>query len=166
MKKYIAVSAVITSFACAAFAQTPAPAAEQTPAAAGQQAAPAEQKAAPEIKVEKIATAASVENREPVNETAAFDKNAGRVFTWTKVTASRVPARIKHVYYADGKKVSEVELSVNSSPYRVWSSKAVWPGNWKVEVMDEAGNVVTSAEFTVSDSKPAAEPAKAEEPKK
>jgi hypothetical protein len=116
--------------------------------------------------VEKIATAASVENREPVNETAAFDKATERVFTWTRVTAAQVPAKIKHVYYSDGKKVAEVELSVNSSPYRVWSSKAVRPGNWKVEVTDEDGAVLSSAEFTVSDSKTAAEPAKAEDTKK
>jgi hypothetical protein len=166
MKKSILASAVIAAFACAVSAQTPAPAAQPKPAAAEQKAAPAEQKAAPEIKVEKIATAAAVENREPVNETAAFEKGVGRVFTWTKVTASQVPARIKHVYYADGKKAGEIELNVNSSPYRVWSSKAVWPGNWKVEVTDEAGNVLSSAEFTVSDAKPAAEPAKPEETKK
>jgi hypothetical protein len=164
MNKYIAASALVAAFACAVCAQTPAPAAQKP--AADQKAAPAEQKAAPEIKVEKIATAASVENREPVNETTTFDANVGKVYTWTKVTAANVPAKIKHVYYKDGKMVREIELAVSSSPFRVWSWKNVTPGSWKVEVTDEAGNVLSSAEFTVSEAKPAAEAPKAEEPKK
>ncbi len=157
MKKYIIASIITATAACALYAQT-APAVQKT--------APAEQKAAAAVKVEKIVTAASVENREPVNETAAFDKTAGRVYTWTKITAEAVPTKVKHIYYADGKKAFEIELAVNASPYRVWSSKAVWPGNWKVEVTDEAGSVISTVEFTVSDTKAAAEPAKAEATKK
>ena len=150
MKKYLIASLMTVAAACAVCAQT----------------APAEQPAAPAIKVEKLVTAAGVENREPVDESAAFDKTAGKVYTWTKITAEQVPTKIKHVYYADNKKVFELELSVNGSPYRVWSNKTVWPGNWKVEVTDEAGTVLASAEFTVSDAKPAAEPMKTEEPAK
>ena len=112
--------------------------------------------AAPEIKVEKIVTASSVENREPVGETAAFDGAAGRVYTWTKITAANTPVAIKHVYYFGEKKVFELELSIKSSPYRVWSNKAVWPGSWKVDVTDETGKVLSSASFTVSAEKPVA----------
>ena len=101
-------------------AQAPAQAAAQTPAAA-------------EIKVEKILTAASVENREPVNATSAFDATVGRVYTWTKIVTAEVPVKIKHIYYADDKKVTEIELDVKTKTYRVWSNKSVWPGNWKVE---------------------------------
>ncbi len=146
MKKYILASAIVASAACVLCAQT----------------APAEQKAAPAIKVEKMVTAASVENREPVNEASAFDKSAGKVYTWTRVTAETVPAKIKHIYYADGKKTAEVELEVKASPYRVWSSKTVWPGSWKVEAVDEAGTVLSTVEFTVSAAK-ADEPVKAED---
>jgi len=63
MKRYIAASALIAAFSCAVYAQT---------------ALPAAQKAAPEIKIEKIVTAASIENREPVNGTAAFDSATTR----------------------------------------------------------------------------------------
>ena len=81
----------------------------------------------------------------------AFAKDTTRVYTWTKITAEQPPVKIKHVYYAGGKQVGEVELTVNSSPYRVWSSKAVWPGSWKVEATDEAGNVLATVEFTVGE---------------
>lgn len=149
MKKYLLVSAIIAAAACAVYAQTPA-------------AAPEAAKAAPAIKVEKVVVAAGVENREPVGESAAFDMSAGKVYTWTKISAETTPAVIKHVYYLDGKMVREIELKVNGSPYRVWSWKNVTPGKWKVEVTDEAGAVLASSEFTVT----AGAPAKEEEPKK
>jgi len=145
MKKYIVMAAIVTTAACALYAQQES----------------AEKNSAPVIKVEKIVTAAAVESREPVGETAAFDKTTPRVYTWTKIAAEQTPLKIKHVYYADEKKVAEVELTVNSSPYRVWSSKTVWPGNWKVEVTDEAGTVLATTEFTVSDARSAEEPATA-----
>ena len=127
-----------------AYAQTPAgdtlpqgvPAA-QTPAAA-------------EIKVEKIVTAAAVVNREPVDENSVFDKTVGRVYTWTRIVAAEAPVKISHIYYADEKKVAEIELDIKAKTYRVWSNKSVWPGNWKVEVTDEAGSVLAAVTFTVA----------------
>lgn len=147
MKKYLAL-AVILAAAGAVRAQT----------------APAEQKAAPAIKVEKIATASSVEKREPVGEKAAFDAATTQVYTWTKIVAEQVPATIKHVYYLNDKMVREITLQVTTVPYRVWSVKNVVPGNWKVEVTDEAGKVLATATFTVGEAAKApaapAEPAK------
>ena len=153
MKKYLIVAAIIAAAACAVYAQAPA-------------AAPEAAKAAPAIKVEKIVVAAGVENREPVGEAATFDKSAGKVFTWTRISAEATPATIKHVYYHEGKMVREIELKVSSSPYRVWSWKNVTPGSWKVEVTDEAGAVLASSEFTVTETKSAEEPVKKEEPAK
>lgn len=135
MKKYILMSAMVAAAACTLYAQ-------------GEEA---EKMATPAVKVEKMVTAAGVEKREPVGEAVTFAKGTARVFTWTKITAEQPPVKTKHVYYADGKRVGEVELTVNSSPYRVWSSKAVWPGSWKVEATDEAGNVLATAEFTVGE---------------
>ncbi len=150
MKKYIIAAAITAAGVCALYAQT----------------APAAEKAAPAVKVEKIVTAASVVNREPVNEASAFDNATAQVYTWTKITAQQVPAKIKHVYYFNGEKVREIELTISSSPYRVWSAKNVRPGKWKVEVTDEAGTVLAATEFTVSDAKAAAAPAKPAEPAK
>ena len=157
MKKYLLVSAIIAAAACAVYAQTPAAAPAAAPEAA---------KAAPAIKVEKITVATGVENREPVGEAAAFDSTAGKVFTWTKISAETTPVTIKHVYYREGKMVREIELKVNSSPYRVWSWKNVTPGSWKVEVTDEAGTVLATSEFTVTGAKAVEETVKKEEPKK
>lgn len=150
MRKHLLTAAIVAAAACAAYAQT----------------TPAEAKPAPAIKVEKIAIAASVEKREPVGETSSFDSTVTQVYTWTKITAEQVPTTIKHVYYLNDEMVREITLTINSSPYRVWSVKNVTPGNWKVDVTDEAGTVLSSAVFTVAAgaataaAKPAPEPAK------
>lgn len=138
---------LLMAVSCAAYAQTAAPAAQPGPAPAAA------------VKVEKIVNASAVEKREPVGEAVSFA--AGKVYTWTKVTSENVPARIKHVYYKEGKKAAEIELAVNTSPCRTWSAKTVTPGSWKVEVTDEAGNVLTSAEFTVTGAAAEAAPQEA-----
>ena len=156
MKKYILISALLAASG-ALYAQTgttaqPAakPEAQGAAPAAAKAGQQAQKPAAPELKVDKLVIASSVENRTPQGEAATFPGDTKNVFAWTRITAESVPAKIKHVYYADGKKVAEVELAINGSPYRVWSSKLVKPGNWKVEIQDEAGTVLASSEFTVT----------------
>jgi hypothetical protein len=134
-----------------AYAQTTAPKPAKAVAvksrAATSEPTPA---AASVIKIEKMVTATSIENKEPVNETSVFDITVGRVYTWTRVTTSVTPVKIRHIYYAGGKKQSEMELNVKSPTYRGWSSKAVWPGDWKVSATDETGEVLATVSFTVS----------------
>ncbi len=156
MKKYILMSALLAASG-ALYAQTGAaaqpaakPGTQGTAPAAAKAEQQAQKPAAPAVKVDKLVIASSVENRTPQGEAATFPADTKNVFTWTRVTAESVPAKIKHVYYADGKKVAEVELAINGSPYRVWSSKLVRPGSWKVEVQDEDGAVLASSEFTVT----------------
>ena len=99
------------------------------------------------IQVDKIVAATSVEKLDPVGENTEFA--AGIVSCWTKVTARAVPATIKHVWFFGDKKVFEQSLDIKFPSTRTWSSKSVKPGNWKVEVTDESGGVLSSISFTV-----------------
>ena len=101
------------------------------------------------IKVEKIVAATSVDNHEPVGENTEFDASVGTVYCWTKVTATTVPATIKHVWYFGDKKVFEQSLDLTYASTRTWSSKSVKSGSWKVDVTDDAGAVLSSVSFTV-----------------
>lgn len=156
MKKYIIMSVLLTASGAlyAQTASTAQPAAKPessgTAAAAQEAVQPAQKPAAPTVKVDKLVIAATVEDRIPKGEAATFPGDTKNVFAWTRIVAESVPTKVKHVYYADGKRVAEVELAVNGSPYRVWSSKRVSPGSWKVEVQDENGDVLASSEFTVT----------------
>ncbi|MDT8286440.1 MAG: DUF2914 domain-containing protein [Elusimicrobiales bacterium] len=139
MKKYIIASAMVAAAVCALHAQD---------------RPEGEMAAKPAVKVEKIVTAAGVEDREPVGEAKTFSADTARVFTWTRIAADQPPVTVTHNYYLGGERVAQVELEIKASPYRVWSSKAVGPGEWKVEVTDEEGNVLASAMFTVGGGSP------------
>lgn len=140
-----------------------APAAPAQENASGAQAAQAE--AAPAVKVEKIAVGSAVVKRELLGESAVFPKETGSVYVWVKVTAEKTPCVLKFVYYLNGKKVRELAVDVKLSPYRTWTNKNVVPGDWKVELLDEAGNLLASAEFKVTDGTTAAPETPAEEKK-
>jgi len=108
-----------------------------------------DQGASQAFKVEKIVMATSVDNHEPVGENTEFAASAGNLYCWTKITASTTPATIKHVWYSGEKKVFEQSLDLKFASTRTWSSKAVKPGTWKVDVTDESGAVLSSVAFTV-----------------
>jgi hypothetical protein len=105
--------------------------------------------ASPALTVEKIVVATSVENHEPVGESKEFEASVGTVYCWTKIMASTTPATIKHVWYLGEEKVFEIPLEIKYPSTRTWSSKTVSPGDWKVEVTDDAGAVLSSISFTV-----------------
>ncbi len=102
------------------------------------------------VQIEKIAVGTGVQDRELVGQATEFSASLGRVYCWTKVTAQNVPTSVKHVWYLDGKKSAEVTLNVKYPRTRTWSNKAVGPGLWKVEVLDESGSVLSSVEFKVA----------------
>jgi hypothetical protein len=101
------------------------------------------------LKVEKAVAATSVDNHEPAGENKEFEASAGTVYCWTKVTAKTTPATLKHVWYVGDKKVFEKELDLKFPSTRTWSSKAVTSGNWRVDITDNAGAVLSSVSFTV-----------------
>ena len=90
-----------------------------------------------------------VKDHEPVGEAKEFDASVGQVSCWTRVIAATVPTTIKHVWYFDNQKVYEISLDIKYPRTRTWSTKTIRAGNWRVDVTDETGNVLTSVSFTV-----------------
>ncbi len=103
------------------------------------------------LKVEKTVVATSVENRDPVGESKEFTASAGTLYCWTRILAQTPPATIKHVWYLGGEKVFEKELEVKYPTTRTWSAKSVKAGDWKVDVLDAAGTVLSSVTYTVKE---------------
>lgn len=102
------------------------------------------------LQVVKAAFGTAIQDRQLVGESNDFDASAGRVYCWTEIQAKDAPAAIRHIWYMDGQKVAEVPLKVAASHFRTWSSKAVGPGKWKVEVVDDnGGEILATAEFSV-----------------
>ena len=111
--------------------------------------AAAQQESRLQLGVEKAVVAKAVEGREPVGVAKEFNASVGQVSCWTKVIAATVPTKIKHVWYVDNQKVFEMTLDIHYHKTRTWSTKKIRPGNWRVDVTDATGNILTSVSFTV-----------------
>lgn len=148
MKKIICIGLSIFAYANITLAQQSQPAPAPQPSA---MPAPVAQAAAKsEFTIDKSVVAGNVESREPVGESKEFDSTATKkAYYWTKVSGKNIPANIKHVWSADGKKIVEVPLAVKYPTTRTWSYQTIWPGKWKVEATDESGNVLSTTDFTV-----------------
>lgn len=121
----IAVMAIASAFAMG------------TPAAAGN------------TTVEEMVFAAGVDSRMPVGVAGEFDAATPRVVCWTRIATQSPPVTIRHVWHREGKRLLEVPLRVNHPAGRYWSIKNVTPGEWRVDVVDEAGEVLRSSSFDV-----------------
>ena len=106
---------------------------------------------ATDITIDKMTVGTAIESRQLVGESAVFDASIKRVYCWTLVTARQTPATLRHVWYADNKVLSDVVLNIHFPTTRTWSYKTVWPGHWKVQAVDEAGQILSTVAFTVKE---------------
>ena len=71
-----------------------------------------------------------------------------RVRFTTRVVGGRAGEDIRHVWMRDGKVEQTIRLRLGGSSWRTHSTKTVGrPGAWVVEARDEAGHVLSRAEF-------------------
>lgn len=129
---------VLSVFVCVLFAASLAVAQEKAAAAEDQG-----------LKVEKAVAATGVEDREPVGEATEFEASVGKVYCWSKIAAETVPTTIKHVWYHGEQKVFEMDLDIKYPSTRTWTAKTIQPGDWRVDITDQAGTVLDSVSFTV-----------------
>lgn len=102
--------------------------------------------------VEDAVLCTAVVDRSPEGTASNFPPDVGRIFAFTKVMEMEAPGTVIHRWSHEGAVVAEVPLDVGGAYWRTWSSKAVLPeqtGNWEVEVLDGAGNVLATLGFTV-----------------
>jgi hypothetical protein len=127
-----------------------APASAQPPA---QAPAPAHEQAAisPSFSVDSIVFSTGIESRVPVGVNSEFPWDVGGVSCWIRVSSSHAPVPVKFQWYKNDEMVLEWMYSLISESGRLWSTKAVSTGKWKVEILDGAKNVVKTATFEVKE---------------
>ncbi|MFA6583081.1 MAG: DUF2914 domain-containing protein [Elusimicrobiaceae bacterium] len=152
MKNIAVIALAIALPAGAAFAQEAQPAKEAAPIAKQETAQKQEEAKPVSVTIEKAVIAVSIDNKMPVGEAATFEENAGSVYCWSQIGEASEPTSIKHVWYHEGEKVAEIDLTAPAAGYRTWSNKKILPGLWKVEITDSANSVLKSLEFTVTKS--------------
>jgi hypothetical protein len=105
----------------------------------------------------------AIQDREPVDKITQVDSNMPRVYFFTELLDME-GQQVTHRWIYDGQVMGEVAFQVGGPRWRVHSSKNLmpdWTGTWEVQVVDGAGNVLSSSELDVvpaAASEPAAPP--------
>jgi len=104
----------------------------------------------------------AIQDREPVDKLADTAGQTNNLFYFTELRDMSGQTAI-HRWEHAGKVVSEVKFDVRGPRWRVWSSKAYtpgWEGEWKVSVLNGAGEIIS--EDIVKYTAPEAQAAPAE----
>jgi len=106
----------------------------------------------PDIEVSSIAICTGVENRQPIGTDSVFTADTGKLYCYTKLTSQADTSEISHVWFYQDKEMAKINLLVKAKTWRTWSVKTIlpaWKGNWKVDVQDANGKVISSASFRI-----------------
>lgn len=101
--------------------------------------------------VEGVITTQIVD-RAPVDDISSYPAQEGKLFCFTRVAGAEGETAITHVWLYQDKEMARIELPVRSSSWRTYSSKKIlpqWVGEWKVRVLDAAGEEVGVVPFTL-----------------
>ena len=106
-----------------------------------------------QLSVDESAIALDVIDRMPVGADSTFTAGVERVYCWTRISgAPEGGTTIHHVWIHGDQEMADLELNIGAPSWRTWSNKAImaeWTGDWRVEVRDDAGNVIETIRFTV-----------------
>lgn len=104
-----------------------------------------------------------IDDREPMENLQSLSNENNQVKFFTELRDMSGQTAI-HRWEYDGKVVAEVEFNVKGPRWRVWSSKSFvpqWTGDWKVSVINGAGEVISEKKlsYDVATAPAATEPA-------
>ncbi len=98
--------------------------------------------------VEAVA-ASDIVDRRPQGDPPFADGSEVNIFTRIENPGGH-QRTIRHQWHYDGSRRSNVALKVKGTTWRTWSTRPVYGvGEWRVDVVDEAGTVLESVTFTV-----------------
>lgn len=107
------------------------------------------------ITIERLDVCSKLSNKSPNDpgETFSYAKSK-KIFTWMKLTVTKPPRTLKHLYYHDGTLVATVKLDIKNSSMRTWSGKTLKRqealGKWKVVITtDKDDEILAVKEFTI-----------------
>jgi hypothetical protein len=101
--------------------------------------------------VEAIKFGTGIEKNEVTGEGTSFSAETEKVYCWFRVTGAKDKS-IMVKWYRNDVFVSETPLEISSNNMRTHSYKTILGngGDYKVEVIDDEGNVIQKAQFLVT----------------
>ena len=104
------------------------------------------------LKVEQIAIAVAVEDRQPVGVSEVFADTVGTLYCFTEIRGMGESTTVSQVWYYGENRMAEVKLNVRGYRWRTWSTKVMqveWTGDWRVDVVSEDGKILKSKRFRI-----------------
>lgn len=86
-----------------------------------------------------------IDNREPVDKVKSIDTSNRKIYYFTELRDMAGQTAV-HRWEYKGKVMAEVNFKVRGPRWRVWSQKSFapgWSGDWKVSVLNGAGEVIS-----------------------
>ena len=105
--------------------------------------------------VRSIFTSA-IDQREPVDKLKALNQEQSKIFYFSELR-DMSGQTAKHRWQYNGEVVAEVDFNVGGPRWRVWSSKSLnptAPGEWKVSVLNGAGEIIAEELISVPEAAP------------
>ncbi len=95
-----------------------------------------------------------IEQSEPTEAGKSFIPEDGvvRLCCFSEIAGAAGPDTVFHVWRWGDREMARVALEVKSARWRTWSTKRIldeWRGEWRVDVTDRDGIVLTRLEFAV-----------------
>jgi hypothetical protein len=122
---------------------------------AGLQIATAQESNEGQLRVTKMVFCKEIVGLEPLSEETTFSNQTKKIFCFTKIEGAQFDMQITHRWYYEDSLMAEVKLPVRSGAWRTYSSKNImedWIGNWRVEVVDDEGELIRKESFVVQES--------------
>lgn len=104
------------------------------------------------LEVSEASLTTGIQDRMPVDQVDSLPPGVTTLYCFTRVVGAAEETTVQHVWFRNGVEVARVELPVRSINWRTWSSKKIpadWTGEWKVEIQDKFGEVLTTLPFRV-----------------
>ena len=105
------------------------------------------------MEVSKSAVCENVVDREVVSEGSSFSGSVGKVYCYSKIANIQSHTEVIHAWYFGDAQRARVTLNVNPPAWRTYSSKVIQThevGNWRVEILDQSGNLLETVRFDVT----------------
>lgn len=102
--------------------------------------------------IERLVIAGGIENREPVDIKESFPATTEKVYCFIEAKNIKDDTNITVVWSNNGKEVLKTSLPLKKGVrWRTYADKRLYgmKGEWKVDILDGAGNPVKSVTFRV-----------------
>lgn len=107
------------------------------------------------LRVVRAYVCKGIEQSEPTEAGKSFipeEDGVLRLCCFSEIAGAQAPVIVYHVWRWGEREMARVELEVESSRWRTWSTKRIldeWRGEWHVDIVDADGAILERLDFSV-----------------